>query len=191
MTDYMGKIHALFHEFNELLPPSPNPATEIEQRSKFFMLEGLHGLADKYSHIRDQILGSPIVPTLNSTCSTLLRVPNQPNTDTPASVDDSSTLASHRDDHTCPCKQGKKRPKCEHCGKPGHKIDKCYALHGRPPRSIAVVQTNLSPPSSTGILLLFHPVHLLCSTNFSSGIRINSLLVSLHLSLLQVHLLLI
>jgi len=27
MTDYMGKIHALFHEFNELLPPSPDPAT--------------------------------------------------------------------------------------------------------------------------------------------------------------------
>jgi len=28
MTDYMGKIHALFHEFNELLALSPDPATE-------------------------------------------------------------------------------------------------------------------------------------------------------------------
>jgi len=97
MTDYMGKIHDLFHE---LLPPSPDPATEIEQRSKFFMLETIHGLADKYSHIRDQILRSPIVPTLTSTCSTLLRVPEQPNTDTPASVDNSFALASHRDDRT-------------------------------------------------------------------------------------------
>jgi len=133
------------------------------------MLGALHGLAGKYSHIHDQILSSPVVPTLTSTCSTLLRVPEQPNTDTPTSVDDSSALASHRDDRTRPRKQGKGRPKCEHCGKlghkidkcyalhecehcgkPGHKIDSCYALHGRSPRSTAAVQTNLSPPSSTG-----------------------------------------
>ena len=32
MTDYMDKIHALFHEFNELLPPSPDLSMGIEQR---------------------------------------------------------------------------------------------------------------------------------------------------------------
>jgi len=62
MTNYMGKIHTLFHEFNELLPPFPDHATEIEQRSKFFMLRALHRLADKYLHIRDQILGSRLSP---------------------------------------------------------------------------------------------------------------------------------
>jgi len=67
MNDYMGKIHALFHKFNELLPPSLDLATEIEQGLKFFMLRALHGVADKYSHIRDQILGSPVIPTLTST----------------------------------------------------------------------------------------------------------------------------
>jgi len=158
MTDYMGKIHAFFHEFNELLPHSLDPATDIEQCLKFFMLRTLRRLADKYSHIRDQILGSLVVPTLTSIYSTLLRVPEQPNIDIPTSVDDSSTLASHHDDQTRPCKQGKGRPKCEHygklghkidkcyalhecehCGKPGHKIDRCYALHGRHPRSAAVV----------------------------------------------------
>jgi len=79
-------------------------------------------------------------------------------------------LASYRDDWTRPRKKGKGCPKCEHCGKldhkidkcytlhecehcgkPGHKIDKCYALHGRPPRFAAVVQTNLFPPLSTGV----------------------------------------
>jgi len=167
MIDYIGKIHALFHDFNELLTPSLDPATEIEQCSKFFMLGALHVFADKYSHIRDQILGSSVVPTLSSTYSTLLRVPEQPNTDTSTFVYDSSTLASHHYDRTCPRKQGKLCPKCEHCGKlghkidkcyalhecehcgkPGHKIDKCYALHGRPPRFVVAVQTNLSPPLS-------------------------------------------
>ena len=66
------------------------------------------------------------------------------------------------------------------------------ALYGRPPRSAIVIQTNLSPSSSLRILLLlFHLIHLLRSTKFSNGIRINNLLVPLHLSLTQVHLLLV
>jgi len=39
MVDYMGKMHALLHEFNELLPPTSNPTQELEQRSKFFMVD--------------------------------------------------------------------------------------------------------------------------------------------------------
>ena len=31
--------------------------------------------------------------------------------------------------------------KCDHCGKLGHKIDRCYALHGRPPKSTTIAQT--------------------------------------------------
>ena len=58
-----------------------------------------------------------------------MHVLEQPKTDTFAYVDDSSTLASLRDDQTRPRKQGKRCPKCEHCGKLSHKIDKCYALH--------------------------------------------------------------
>ena len=123
-----------------------------------------------------------------------MSVPEQPNIDTPAFIDDSSALTSHCDDQTRLRKQGKGHLKCEHCGKLGHKIDKCYALHecencgkldhkidkcnalhGRHPRFAAVVQTNLSPPSCIGV-----PP---CSTNFSNGIRIKSLLVPLHLSL--------
>jgi len=174
------------------------------------MLRALHELADKYSHIRDQILGSPIVPTLTSTSSTLFRVLEQPNTYTPASVDDSSMLASHRDDWTRPRKQGKGSPKCEHCcklghkiykfyalhecehcGKSGHKIDRCYALYDRLPHSAATVQTNLSPPSSTG-----DPPSISSDTPaifkiFSNGIRINNLPVPMHLLLTQVHLLLV
>jgi len=65
--------------------------------------------------------------------------------DTSTCVDDSSVLASQRDDRNRFRKPGKGRPKCDHCGKLGHKIDKCYALHGRPPRSAAVVHSD--PPS--------------------------------------------
>jgi len=94
MAEYLGKLHALLHDFNELLPPAPTPSQELEQRSKFFMLLGLHGLPDDYSHVRDQILGSPIVPNFTSTCSTLLRVPGKHTTDITSHVDDSSALVS-------------------------------------------------------------------------------------------------
>ena len=53
MVEYLGKLHALLHDFNELLPPVSTPTQELEQRSKFFMLLGLHGLPDDYSHVRD------------------------------------------------------------------------------------------------------------------------------------------
>ena len=63
MVEYLGKIHALLHEFNELLPPASTPAEELEQQLKFFMLLALHGLSDEYSHVRDQILGLLLCPT--------------------------------------------------------------------------------------------------------------------------------
>jgi len=43
---------------------------------------------------------------------------------------------------------GKGRHKCDHCGKLGHKIDRCYALHGSSPRSVAVAQNVPVQPST-------------------------------------------
>jgi len=56
MAEYLCKLHALLHDFNELLPHASTPSQELEQRSKFFMLLGLHGLPDDYSHVCYQIL---------------------------------------------------------------------------------------------------------------------------------------
>ena len=148
MFEYLGKIHALFHDFNELLPPASTPSQEIAQRSKFFMLLALYGLLDDYSPICDQILGSPVVPTLTYTSSTLIRVPDKSHIDISTSGDDSSALVSQRDDRTRSQKPNKGRHKCDHCGKLVHKIDRCYALHGHPPKTVAVVQATLVPPST-------------------------------------------
>jgi len=63
-------------------------------------------------------------------------------------VDDSSALVSQHNDCTRPHKPGKGRHKCDHCGKLGHKIDRCYALHGRPPKFVAVAQTAPVQPST-------------------------------------------
>ena len=139
-VEYMGKLYTLL-DFNELLTPTPTPSQELEQRSKFFMLLSLHGLPDDYSHIRDQILGFPIKPNFTSSCSTVLHVSGKHIIDITSHVDDSSALVSQHNDRTHRHKSGKGRHKCDHCGKLGHKIDRCYALHGRPPKFVAIAQT--------------------------------------------------
>jgi len=133
MAEYLGKIHALLHDFNELLPFASTLSQEPEQKSKLFMLLALHGLLDDYVHVRDHILESPIVPNFTSTCYTLFCVPSKHTINIPINpVDDSSALVSQCDDCTRPYKLGKGCHKCYHCGKLGHKIDRCYVLHGPP-----------------------------------------------------------
>nr|KYP41847.1 hypothetical protein KK1_036772 [Cajanus cajan] len=64
------------------------------------MLMALYGIPDEYSSVRDQILGSSTVPTLNSAWSTLLRVPckSSPNIPSSAPTSDFSALVSQCDD---------------------------------------------------------------------------------------------
>ena len=163
MAEYLGKIHALPHEFNELLPPASTPAEELEQRSKFFMLLALHGLFDEYSHVHDQILGSPVVPNFTATSSALLRVPRKQVIDTSTCADDSSVLTSQQDDRNRSRKPGKGRPKCDHCGK--------LVVHSDPP-----------PRSTTVDLLHLIPQGILpFSMTFSNGMKNIRVLVPLHL----------
>ncbi|XP_022638981.1 uncharacterized protein LOC111242044 [Vigna radiata var. radiata] len=108
------------------------------------MLLALYGLSDDSSHVRVQILGSPVIPNFSSTCSGLLRIPSKPIIETSPHIDDSSVMVAQHDDKSRSRKPGKGRPKCDHCGKLGHRIDRCYALHGRPPRSAAMA--NSDPP---------------------------------------------
>ena len=104
------------------------------------MLLGLHGLPDDYSHVHDQILGPPITPNFTSTCSTLLRVRGKHTTNITPHVDDSSALVSQHNECTRSYKSGKGCQKCDHCGKLGHKIDRCYALHGCPLKFVVVAK---------------------------------------------------
>ncbi|XP_022636908.1 uncharacterized protein LOC111241687 isoform X2 [Vigna radiata var. radiata] len=53
-------------------------------------------------------------------------------------------MATQCDDRSRSRQPSKGRLKCDHCCKLGHKIDRFYALHGRPPRPIAMA--NFDPP---------------------------------------------
>ncbi|XP_061343384.1 uncharacterized protein LOC133289469 [Gastrolobium bilobum] len=142
MSAYLEKVQGLLHDFNELLPPATDPAKELEQRSTFFMLMALYGFPPKYSVNRDQILDSTTVPSLDSVRSMLLRIPPksamEPAVSAPSSIDPSALVSKG---YTRGQKPSKGRLLCTHCNKPGHTIDRCWDLHGRPPRSANFAQS--------------------------------------------------
>ena len=189
MSEYLGKIHALFHDFNELLPPTSTLSQEIEQQSKFFMLLALYGLPDDYSPVRNQILGSPVVPTLTSTSSSLICVPDKSHIDISTSGDDSSALVNVMI-----------APVLESRTKGIINVTIVASLATKltgvmPYMAVLLKLLQLSKQLLCHLLpwILLHlisQVHRLFSMNFLNGMRIVRTLVPLHLLHIQVSLLL-
>ncbi|RVW15161.1 hypothetical protein CK203_083349 [Vitis vinifera] len=97
---------------------------DIPELDKFFMVLTLIGLRPDLEPIRDQILDSSVLV--------------------------SQTTSRGRRSGT----QGRgQRPHCTYCNKLGHTRDRCYQLHGRPPRTAHMAQSSDSslpqPPSSS------------------------------------------
>ena len=52
-------------EFNSMLPAKKSLAEELAQDDKFLMVYILASLSPNLGHVCDQLLSSPIVPTIN------------------------------------------------------------------------------------------------------------------------------
>ena len=153
MTEYLGKLAALQAEFNSVLPPADSAAKDVEQRGTFFMAIALAGLSPEMSSVRDQILSSSQIPTLDDVFSRLLRVSSTestPTSDQSILASDSSFISKprsgqHHGATSGPNRDG--RPRCSYCHRWGHVREKCYKLHGRPSRA-NIAQTPAGEPQS-------------------------------------------
>ena len=112
------------------------------------MVRTLIGLCPDLETIRDQILGSSSVPSLDDVFACLLRI-SSTQTLPSDNTSDSSVLVSQtnsRGGRSGNRRRGQ-RPHCTYCNKLGHTRDRCYQLHGRPPHTAHVAQSsNLQPP---------------------------------------------
>jgi len=147
INTYIGNVHTALNEFNELLPPAASdPAEKVKerkQRSTFFMLLALYGLPPECSSIRDQILASD-VPDMDIATSILLRVPSKYSTEpsgTPSPGDTADLGSLSNNQNHSRGGSSKTRPKCEHCNRFRHKIDRCWKLHGKPQVNMAQVDS--------------------------------------------------
>ncbi|RVW72346.1 hypothetical protein CK203_055443 [Vitis vinifera] len=93
LSTYIGRIASLKEEFLTLMPFTNGVEAQQIQTDKFFMVLTLIGLHPDLESVRDQILASPSVPSLNDVFACLLRLSSTQtlSTDGPS---DSSVLAS-------------------------------------------------------------------------------------------------
>ena len=152
LSTYIGRIASLKEEFLTLMPFTNGVEAQQIQTDKFFMGLPLIGLRPDLEYVRDQILASSSVPSLDDVFACLLRLSftQTLSTDGPS---DSSVLASQTNSRGG--RSGNRgrgqRPQCTYCNKFGHTRDRCYQLHGRPPRTTHIVQSSkplLSRPNS-------------------------------------------
>ena len=152
ITTYVSKIESLKHEFRSLMPATTSTEDQEKQWDKFFMVMTLINLRPDLDHIRDQILGGSTVPTLDDVLTRLIRISSSNlsvTEKTNAQTPDTSALLSQNFDkgnHGGSGRNGpRKRPQCTHCHKLGHTRDRCWNLHGRPPRTANIAQTLVEP----------------------------------------------
>ncbi|RVW45260.1 Retrovirus-related Pol polyprotein from transposon TNT 1-94 [Vitis vinifera] len=154
LSTYIGQIASLKEQFLTVMPLTPDVGAQQTQLDKFFMVLTLIGLRPDLEPIRDQILGSSSVPSLDEVFARLLRL-SSTQTLPSDSASDSSVLVSQttsRGGRSGTRGRGQ-RPHCTYCNKLGHTRDRCYQLHGRPPRTAHMAQSSDSPlpqpPSSS------------------------------------------
>ncbi|RVX22062.1 Retrovirus-related Pol polyprotein from transposon RE1 [Vitis vinifera] len=74
LSTYIGQIASLKEEFLTVMPLTPDVGAQQTQLDKFFMVLTLIGLRPDLEPIRDQILGSSSVPSLDDVFARLLRI---------------------------------------------------------------------------------------------------------------------
>ena len=125
------------------MPLTSDVGAQQTQIDKFFMVLTLIGLRSDLETVRDQILSSPSVPSLDDVFASLLRI-SSTQTLPSDSTSDSSVLVSQtnpRGGHNGNRSRGQ-RPHYTYCNKLGHTRDRCYQLHGRPPRTAHMAQSS-------------------------------------------------
>ena len=113
------------------MPLTSDVEAQQTQIVKFFMVLTLIGHHPDLETVRDQILGSPSVPSLDDVFARLLRIFST-QTLPSYSTSDSSVLVSQtnlRGGRSGNRSRGQ-RPHCTYCNKLGHTRDRCYQLHG-------------------------------------------------------------
>ncbi|RVW45709.1 hypothetical protein CK203_105139 [Vitis vinifera] len=120
---------------------------DIPEIDKFFMVLTLIGLCPDLETVRDQILGSSSVPSLDDVFAHLLRISSTQTLPSDNTSDSSVLVSQTNSQGGCSGNRGRgQSPHCTYCNKLGHTRDRCYQLHGRPPRTAHVAQSSDPQP---------------------------------------------
>ncbi|RDX63136.1 rpsR, partial [Mucuna pruriens] len=120
----------------------------------------LRSLHPDYEHVRDQILSSEQIPSMNSLVTRLLRVPTITKGDGIA-TENSAMVASHRGRSgrgtrgmSRNGKGGSGKLICSYCGKEGHLQNRCYDLIGWPEKTANISSSDIPSNERTSFQLI-------------------------------------
>lgn len=134
--------------------------TVLDYKQCEYVLQFLIGLNESFASVHGQILLMDPIPHINKVFSLVLQeecqCPISISTSIPKTVVMFSKSGSNKSfsrNGSSGHIRGKDRSICQHCGKEGHTIDKCYRLHGFPPgfkftRNKSSIANNVSFPGT-------------------------------------------
>ena len=164
LSNYIGQIASLKEEFLTLMPLTSDVGAQQKQIDKFFMVLTLIGLRPDFETVRDQILGSPSVTSLDDVFARLLRIsstqtlPSDSTSDSPVLVSQTNLRGGHSGNQSA-----RQRPHCAYCNKFGHTRDRYYLptwpslliLILSRPRLRAPPHLKVFPPLTVSMMIIF------------------------------------
>ena len=175
ISSYGGRMSALKDELVSILPKSTNTETSLSKMDRVFMIILLLNLRPDFENIQEQILTRAVISDFDealarllhhtSTSTQSMRSEITPDTSVMVSQslsrgDSRGGLDSNRGRGQC--------PQCTYCHRLGHTRDRCYQLHGRPPRTAHLAHSSdhssysssISRSSSTPQGVILTPVNM-------------------------------
>ena len=127
--------------------------TSLSKMDRVSMMILLLNLEPDFENIQEQILTRAVIPNFDEALARLLRhtsiatqsMRSEIASDTSVMVSQSHSRIDSRSGHGSNRGRGQ-RPQCTYYHRLGHTRDRCYQLHGRPPRTVHLAQ---SPDHST------------------------------------------
>ena len=149
ISSYSGRMSALKDELISIFPKSTNTETSLSKMDRVFMIILLVNLGPDLENIREQILIGAVIPDFDEALAQLLRhtstatqsMRSEITSDTSVMFSQSLSRGDSRGGRGSNRGRGQ-RPQCTNCHRLGHTRDRCYQLHGRPPRIAHLAQSS-------------------------------------------------
>ena len=152
-------MSTLKDELISILPKSTNTETSLSKMDRVFMIILLFNLGPDFENIQERILTGVVIPNFDEAPARLLRHTSiatqsmlfEITPDTSMMVSQSLSRGDSRGGHGSNRGRGQ-RPQCTYYHRLGHTRDRCYQLHGRPPRFAHLAQSSDHSACSSSVL---------------------------------------
>ncbi|XP_061341879.1 uncharacterized protein LOC133288188 [Gastrolobium bilobum] len=156
MTSFVAQAQAAVEELKMFLQADSHQGL-LEKLENLYVVLVLRAMHPDFNHIRDQLLTSHKVPTMDYLTTRLLRVPNSTTSDPRPNIIDTSASALVTNSGFRGGRGGRggrgvrggrggrgnrnNNLHCTYCKRSGHTQETCYSLHGFPDKSVNLTQS--------------------------------------------------